>query len=65
MLDDWYKMALSKKYHDRLGTDLLQSVLAELSLEFPLTDPERVRAIFEGRKYDFTRLRGEWAVQSV
>ncbi|MCC6127332.1 MAG: HaeII family restriction endonuclease [Pirellulales bacterium] len=64
-LSRWYGLACGPKYCDSLGKDLLESVLNELSLEFPLTNnaqTETVHRFLERRGYDLTRLTGEWAI---
>jgi len=62
-LSQWYGIACGEKYHTTLGRDLLQAIVTELALEFPLIQEETVSAFMEERGYDTSRLTGMWVVQ--
>lgn len=62
-LSQWYATACGEKYHTTLGQDLLQAIVGELALEFPLIQEETVGVFMEERGYDVSRLTGMWGVE--
>lgn len=58
----WYDLACGEKYQATLGINLLAGILQEMSLEFPLTQAQRVKAFLDEREYDVTKLQGFWRI---
>lgn len=58
----WYNLACGKKYHGTLGKDLLAGILQEMSLEFPLTQAQRVKMFLDERGYNVSKLKGNWTI---
>ena len=64
-LTKWYQLGCGEKYHKTLGADLVQAIFDEVAVEFPITQAQRVKAFFEERGYDASRLTGLWAMEEA
>ncbi|MFA5865186.1 MAG: HaeII family restriction endonuclease [Phycisphaerae bacterium] len=62
-LKRWYRLACGNKYAQTIGKDLLQAIVDEIALEFPLAQSEKVRQFVKDRDYDFSRLKENWAIK--
>ncbi|MFH1713527.1 MAG: HaeII family restriction endonuclease [Candidatus Jacksonbacteria bacterium] len=60
-LDDWYKLCLSKKYHNNLGANLLKDVQREFDAEFPSS--REIGPFMAKRGYDKIVLPPDWQIQ--
>ena len=60
-LDDWYKLCLSKKYRNTLGSNLLRDVEREFDAEFPPS--KEIKPFAKKRGYDNIALPADWQIQ--
>lgn len=60
-LDDWYKLCLSAKYRENLGSKLLQDLEREFVAEFPSS--EEIGPFMAERGYDKMSLPPDWRIQ--
>lgn len=63
-LTKWYQLACNAKYRNTLGRDAINAILNEVSLEFPVTQVEKINKFLKGRGYDLARLQDFWAIKS-
>jgi hypothetical protein len=51
-LVDWYEKALRGTYGAQIGRSLLQTLAAEIKIEFPVTENKDFMNFFNGRGYN-------------
>ncbi len=59
-LESWYKICLSDKYKDMLGSQLLIDLEREFNLEFPANS--EVEPFIKKRGYKISALKGKWSI---
>lgn len=59
-LEAWYKICLSNKYRDRLGSQLLKDLEREFNFEFPAISA--ITPFIKERGYKAGALTGEWSL---
>ncbi|MDR1385088.1 MAG: HaeII family restriction endonuclease [Planctomycetaceae bacterium] len=62
-LDNWYIKCFQPQYHDTLGRKVLNSIIEEMKLEFPLSVSESFDTFFAERNYSYNILTDDWIAE--
>ncbi|MDR1924542.1 MAG: HaeII family restriction endonuclease [Planctomycetaceae bacterium] len=61
-LKRWYEKCFQEKYRQTLGQRIINSIVEEMKLEFPLSLSEAFDDFFEKRNYNCDILQGDWMI---
>lgn len=64
-LERWYSQCCGDRYKETLGRNVIDGILREMWLEFPLADLDRFDAFCNRRGYEINTLDGEWAINDA
>jgi type II restriction enzyme len=62
-LDNWYIKCFQSQYHNTLGRKVLDSIIEEMKLEFPLSISESFNTFFAKRSYSYDILTNGWTTE--
>jgi type II restriction enzyme len=64
-LDRWYGICCGPIYQHGLGRKVIDGIVTEMALEFPLSNLDRMDEFFRSRSYDVSKLTGDWEVPGL
>jgi type II restriction enzyme len=62
-LETWYAKCFQTQYRNTLGRKVIDSIVEEMKLEFPLAISESFDNFFAERNYSYDILNGEWMIE--
>ncbi|GHT19676.1 type II restriction endonuclease HaeII [Planctomycetales bacterium] len=62
-LETWYDKCFQPQYCETLGRNVIDSIVDEMKLEFPLAVSESFETFFDERNYDYGVLNEDWIVE--
>ena len=63
-LKKWYHLCCSVHYKETIGRFVIDSIIKEMWLEFPLSDLDKLDEFLYSRRYDLKKLKGLWAIDN-